>query len=176
MQIEKSIVAQITITGAERLDPIRVCLEDIAPNKGRITISCYTKSWTAYWGSMGERTIERFFCSCNEHYIAKNLDVGIDETIIDSESIKDGCKKRVITERRKRDISKDDARELCDEIEDAVVGDDGWSDPDLMQKVFGDEWWYALPTKPNPDYAYLCRIINAVQQALTNSAQASAIH
>ena len=35
-----------------------------------------------------------------------------------------------------------------------------------MQKIFGDEWWYSLPTKPNPSYQYLLRIIDTVQSAL----------
>lgn len=37
-----------------------------------------------------------------------------------------------------------------------------------MHRVFGDEWWI-LPAdaeEPNPDWAYLCRIIATVQQAL----------
>ncbi len=39
-------------------------------------------------------------------------------------------------------------------------------DHDLMQRVFGDEWWYKLPKKPNPKYQYLCRIIAAAQEGV----------
>ena len=35
-----------------------------------------------------------------------------------------------------------------------------------MNELMGDEWWYRLPQKPNPDYVYLCRIIRTVQEAL----------
>lgn len=38
---------------------------------------------------------------------------------------------------------------------------------ELMTKLFGDEWWHMTSdaTEPNPDYAYLERIILAVQLA-----------
>lgn len=186
MKIETSTVTKLTITGAPALDPITVILEDIEPRKGKIIIECYGKSWSAYWGGMGDRTIAQFFCSMDEHYIAKNLDQGIDSSIVDSDSIKDGALRQVIAMRRGRmiksflmpgklfrygrdDITLDDARELWGEIEDADFGDDGWRQPDLMQRIFGDEWWCLTPTKPNPDYQYLCRIICAVQQALASA-------
>lgn len=186
MKIEKSTVTKLTITGAPALDPITVFLEDIEPRRGRITIRCYDEAWTAYWGGMGDRTIAQFFCECDEHYIAKNLKQGIDSTIVDGDSITEGAFREIIAMRRGRtvrsflnperlvrmgrnEITAEEARELWDEVDSAEFGDDGWSDPKLMQKVFGDEWWYRLPTKPNPDYQYLCRIIRAVQEGLAIS-------
>lgn len=165
MQIHRSTVTKLTIIGATALDPITVILEDISSRRGKIIIECFGKSWSAYWGGMEEKNVSQFFRSCDEHYLAKSLS-DIDPGIIDSKSIKDACVKNVLGERRKHNMSHDEARELCDEIDSAVVGDDGWSDPNLMQKVFGDEWWYSLPTRPNPNYDYLCRIIKAVQDAL----------
>ena len=35
-----------------------------------------------------------------------------------------------------------------------------------MAAVVGDEWWYDLPMVDNPDYTYLCRIIQAVRDGL----------
>lgn len=59
----------LVITGSQRFDPITVFLEDFGrrdcrtepnPNyqtaQGKITISCWDKSWNAYWGGMGPRT------------------------------------------------------------------------------------------------------------------------
>ncbi|MCB1949212.1 hypothetical protein, partial [Nitrosomonas sp.] len=38
----------------------------------------------------------------------------------------------------------------------------------LMRAIFGDNWMYEeTPTKPNPKYEYLCRIVDAVKAALT---------
>lgn len=187
MKIETSTVTKLTITEVARLDPITVILEDIEPRKGKIIIECYGKSWSSYWGGMGSDTIAQFFGSMDEHYLAKNLsDISAD--ITDGDSIKDGAFRQIIVLRwgkmvRSRlsvdgyvrigrdEITTAEARELWEEVDSADFGSDGWSDPKLMQKVFGDEWWYRLPTKPNPDYQYLCRIINAVQAALKQCEQ-----
>ena len=73
MQITTSTVTRLEITGANRLDPIRVYLEDYEPGKGRITISCYDAAWVGYWGAMGGRTIKEFFLSCGSDYLEGNL-------------------------------------------------------------------------------------------------------
>jgi hypothetical protein len=48
--------------------------------------------------------------------------------------------------------------------------DDPWNDYEFMNAMYGGdmcEWGYNLPTKTNPEYEYLCRIIKAVQEGLT---------
>lgn len=39
---------------------------------------------------------------------------------------------------------------------------------DLLAEFFGPEWWHeaSTATEPNPEYAYLCRIIRAVRDGL----------
>lgn len=47
---------------------------------------------------------------------------------------------------------------------------------ELLYEVFGDEYWYRTPKKPNHEYEYLCQIIKTVQAAfkeLTTSKVAS---
>ncbi|MDK1397980.1 hypothetical protein [Pseudomonas protegens] len=44
LKVERSKVTKLVITGAPSLDPITVFLEDLAPCKGKITVSCYDKS------------------------------------------------------------------------------------------------------------------------------------
>jgi hypothetical protein len=188
MKIEQSTVTKLTITEAPRLDPITVYLEDIGPHQGKVIIECYGKSWSAYWGGCGDKGVAAFFRSCSDDYLANCLERGIDASIVDGDSIKDGALRQIIALRRGRmvksfrepgqlvrygraDITATEARELWDEVQDASFGSDGWSSPNLMQKVFGDEWWYRLPTKPNPAYAYLCRIISAVQDGLALAAE-----
>ena len=165
MKIEKSTVTKILITGADRLDPITVYTENYVLGKGKITIECYGRSWSSYWGSMSNLTIEQFFCACNEDYIAKNFSQ-IQANITDGDCIEEAAFKKIISMRRKHDIDRDEARELWNRVDSECFSDDGWSSPQLMQEIFGDEWWHCLPTKPNPDYQYLCRIIRVVQEAL----------
>lgn len=188
MKVEQSTVVTMKITDVPALDPITVFLEDIEPRRGRITIRCYDKAWTAYWGGMGDNTVSEFFCSCDEHYLAGNLSVGLRSEITDSDCIQEAAFKEIISMRRGRfvrsfrtpgqmvrvgrnDISADEARELWDEVDFVDFGSDGWNESELMQKIFGDEWWHRLPTKPNPEYQYLCRIIKAVQEGLRMAQQ-----
>lgn len=44
LQVERSTVTKLVITGAPNLDPITVFREDLAPCKGKITVSCWGKS------------------------------------------------------------------------------------------------------------------------------------
>lgn len=39
---------------------------------------------------------------------------------------------------------------------------------DLLAEFFGHEWWHeaSTATEPNPEYAYLCRVIRAVRDGL----------
>lgn len=81
LQVERSTVTKLVITGAPRLDPITVFLEDFGrrdcptesnPNyqtaQGKITINCWDNSWNAYWGGMGPRTVAEFVADCGWDY------------------------------------------------------------------------------------------------------------
>jgi len=72
MNIVESTVLKLEITDLPRLDPIRVYLEDYAPGKGRITISCYDAAWVGYWGAMG-CSITEFFTRSGAEYLSGNL-------------------------------------------------------------------------------------------------------
>ncbi|ENA1584359.1 hypothetical protein ABFW48_003508, partial [Salmonella enterica] len=53
MKVEKIDVLSFVLTDLERLDPVRVMIENYEPGKGRVTITCYGKAWTAAWFAMG---------------------------------------------------------------------------------------------------------------------------
>ena len=53
MKTESMQVIKIILTDLDRLDPVTVIAEDIEQGIGEITITCYGKAWTAYWGGMG---------------------------------------------------------------------------------------------------------------------------
>ena len=166
MKIVEKLIRHLEISEVQNLDPIRVTMEDIEPRKGRINIECYGKAWASYWGAMGDRTIAEFFCSCDEHYLAKNLASGLNSSVFDPEGLIVTLRKEVIRDRRRHDLTASEARELFDEIDEVGDVSDPWSQSSLMQKLLGDEWWYRLPEKDNPDYLYLTRIIRAVKEAL----------
>lgn len=175
MKITESKVRKIKIEDileSHRLDPISVYLEDFGPGQGNITISCYGKTWSSYWGSMG-RTISEFFCSCDNDYLSKNLAGYINSGVVDEEKAVAVLKKRVIECRRSccengNSFDEDEARDAWDEVS-RLENPKEWlmSGGDLVCELIGDEWWhFDLPEKVNPDYEYLCRIIDTVKEAL----------
>lgn len=171
MKIETTKVTKLVISEADRLDPVHVFLEDIGPRQGRITINCYGQSWTAYWGGMGDRTIAQFFQSCDEYYLAGKLS-NIRASVTDFDAIQEQAKRLVLKLRRERDISLGKARELFDAVNQIGHVDRGEDLPrEIMEAIYGDDWWCRLPEKPNPEHQYLCRIINTVKAALGSNAE-----
>jgi len=140
MDINTNQVIMLTLTELERLDPVRVILEDIEAGKGRIIITCYGKAWTAYWGGMGDQTISQFFYNAPEEYLAGNLS-NISKTTTDYDAIS-----KAINE----DVDSDSLHCHTSQLEDH----------------YGVHWRLDLPEKENHPYTYLCRIIKAVQTAL----------
>lgn len=173
MNIEKSTVTKLVISEIESLDPVTVFLEDFEPGKGKITVSCWGKSWTGYWGAMGkDHTVAQFFCSCSDDYIIGCFDSQLRATKFSGDALVKKARKVILEQRRKHDLDAGEARELHDE-----AGDLGQAPSidylfgghyDLMERLFGCEWWHdaGRASEPNPDYQYLCRIIQSVQQAL----------
>lgn len=169
MKIEESQVRRLTISEVPSLDPIRVMLEDIGPGQGRINIECWGKSWANFFGGMGERTIAQFFVSCDEHYLAGKLGDSIEADIFDPDGLYERAVREIIKERRKWFMGREEARRKYDDAEqlrNIETEADAWSKASTLVEYFGDDWHCALPTKPNPDYTYLCRIIKTVQDAL----------
>lgn len=70
MKIETRQCDYITISGADRLDPIKVFFEDTAEGAGQITVTCYGSAWSAYFGAMGDRNIKQFALSASADYLA----------------------------------------------------------------------------------------------------------
>lgn len=173
MNIETSTVTKLLITGVQGLDPISVYLEDLAPCKGKITLSCYDKTWHAYWGGMWDGlTIGQFFCKLHGAYIIGYLDRQLSSRRFSAEALADKARKVIVQMRRDRDLDAEDARSLLDEAEDvrhtSSLDECGGAHREFLHRIFGDDWWN-LPAdamEPNPDWAYLCRIIKTVQQAL----------
>ena len=165
MKIAKTTVEKLVITEVKNLDPISVIVEDFGPGQGKITITCFGDAWSHYWSHMGETNkLADFFCSCDEHYIARKLKNGIEDTISDDdpEALTRLLRGEIIKDRRLGDITREVARDYWDRAENYDAEFDGH---ELLYEVLGDEFWYRTPKKPNPDYEYLCLIIKTVQKA-----------
>jgi hypothetical protein len=186
LKVEPSTVTKLVITGAANLDPINVFLEDLAPCKGKITVSCWDKSWHAYWGGMWDGlTIGQFFCRLDEGYIIGYFQPMLSSMRFSNDALMTLSKKSVIDRRRMRkgywefgdSLDQEDARDLFDQIDDLRSVESisvGHLQGELLTDLFGPEWWHLVDEKavePNPGWHYLCRIIAAVQQALGQEQQ-----
>jgi hypothetical protein len=148
MHIARTNTTTYKLTCLDRLDPVTVYTENYEPGKGKITIECYGQTWSSYWGAMSGDTVEEFFCRCDEHYLANKLSA-IDSEIADLEALSEAIGVTV-------------------EDKSAVMWDE-----QVIQAIrdhYDCEPFHAdLPRKTNPDYEYLCRIINNVQLGLSES-------
>lgn len=174
MKVETSTVTKLFITDVEQLDPITVFLEDLEPCKGKITVSCWGKSWTAFWGGMWDGlSVGQFFCQLNASYIIGYFDQQLRSRQFSGEALAAKARQVILKERRTFCYDRDEARELYEEADDLRYSPSidhlHGAHSDLMEKLFGDEWWQLGndATEPNPDYSYLERIIRAVQAALS---------
>lgn len=162
MIVKKEMVQKLTISDVSGLDPIAVYLEDQGTGQGKITITCYGQAWTSFWGAMGKRTISEFVSSSDNQYLAKNLS-SVPYEINDVDKLVKDLKRVILKNRRSEEINATDARIQFD----SVLADDIMDNHGLLNDVYGDEWWYNIPKKPNPDYLYLFKILDAVKEALS---------
>lgn len=70
---EAPCLRMIRMPAAQSLDPIDVFLVDDGPGRGSITITCYGSAWTAWWGSMGDRSVAQFVAGCDAAYLCSKL-------------------------------------------------------------------------------------------------------
>jgi len=199
LKVERSTVTKLVITGAPRLDPITVFLEDLGrrdcptesdPNyqtaQGKITINCWDKSWNAYWGGMGPRTVAEFVVKCGWDYVLNCLDRGISSTRFSGDALHAFAKKCIVQRRRQQtgrhdwelgELSKDEARELWQDIDvlrSIESSNECWHQSELLTELFGEEWHYPLDgqaVEENHEFTYLRRVVEAVQHALRQEQQ-----
>lgn len=166
MKVEQSTVTKLRLTELKNLDPVTVIFENYEPGKGKIIIECYGRSWSSFWPAMG-CSIEEFFISCDDDYLAKNLQY-MSQTIDDEDAVQQMIWGAVIKSRRNCDISSYEAREIWENASIEALKDGvPTMDFDVCQKLFDGRWYeISMPQKPNPNYVYLCRIIKAVQEGL----------
>lgn len=164
-------VKKLLIRGADRLDPITVFLEDFDNGNGKITVSCFGKSWTAHWPAMGKNTtVSEFFINSNPQYIIGYFSPSLRKGRYSPEKTELLAKKRIIELRREGEIDYSVARDFYEDsegikMEETIEG--LYRDFDeMMEVLFGPDWWHCVGEEPNPEYQYLERIVKAVQGAL----------
>ncbi|MEA1606122.1 hypothetical protein [Pseudomonas spirodelae] len=200
MKTETTQITKLLITDLmdepHKLDQVTVIVEDLGvraeveqhkTRQGKIILECYGSSWSAYWGSMGDRTVSQFFADAGDDYLIGCLAPGLNPSRFSGDALVNMATRVVLDCRRGRtadhhpfSLDKEDARRLFDRIVDelrSIERDDHcWNHSDLLSELFGDEWWYNAgeATEPNPNYQYLQRIVLAVQIGLRQAGLAKA--
>ncbi|MHB2214252.1 hypothetical protein ACX64P_12475 [Raoultella ornithinolytica] len=178
MKVEKSDVLAFTISDVERLDPVRVMIENYEPGKGRITITCFGKAWTGAWLAMGGDTVQEFIKRVSNDYLIGYFDPQMQSTVDDDNDANlVFVKGEIIKLRRQQEIDADEAREMWEEAEsadDVKVSCCNYLVGDKLLNLLGDDPWYAKwPAVPNHNYQYLERIIDAIRCGLAELERAA---
>ncbi|WP_100913571.1 hypothetical protein [Pseudoalteromonas spongiae] len=184
MEIEQSKVTKLKLTKVENLDPITVFIEDIEAGKGKITIECWGKSWSAYWGGMGGRNITEFWQSSSSvDYLANCLwDHANPKTELDFDQVTKNVREKVLELRRENLVDSFFAREIYDIDQWQEFGPqhtyDDWSCPSHLDKDDFERLnlpdHSEIPEKLTSDYNYLTRIVSAVRDAFNQLSQQKA--
>jgi hypothetical protein len=148
MKITQSTVTKLLLSDLNSLDPVTVIMEDFATGQGKLTVDCYGKAWTAYWGAMGDHKIAEFINTAEIDYLANKLTT-VPCRITDYDAIS-------------KKIGVDVDRDSLAFYVDALVS------------AYGPEWYMDLPATTNPEYSYLCRIVSAVKDAVKLSSAKAA--
>lgn len=136
MRINKKSVTRIEISDLEGLDNIGLILEDVRSGQGRLTITCFDQAWVCSWSAMGNRSIAEFVHAASVPYLADCL-------FQDNVWVIDYA-------RMSRDLG-----ETVDEHSIYYLGD-----------KLGELYDYDWPSKINPNYEYLCRILTEVKKVI----------
>ncbi|OSN08382.1 hypothetical protein AU510_04450 [Lonsdalea britannica] len=170
MKVSETISSTLLITEVDRLDPVRVTTENYEPGKGRTTITCFDKAWTAAWFAMSGDTVQTFFTRVSNDYLigclAPMMSSEVDD---DNDANIDFVKSEICKLRRLGEISQMEARDMwgsAESSDDVKTACCSYSDGSVLLNLLGDEPYYAKwPTVPNHEYKYLERILNAVREA-----------
>ena len=166
MKIETSKVTRLRLTELTSLDPVEVIADNIAEHKGKVTITCYGQSWTAYWGSTGCDSVEEFFCSAGNDYLIGCLSPMLTSRIQDKDADSDFIKSKILKARRAGELTKDEAHSLWWDADCADRDSITFGYPSDLKEFMGEDPWHLdWPTAPNHDYIYLSRICDAVKSA-----------
>lgn len=168
MTITKSLVEKIQITNAaQNIYSISAFFEDFGKNQGKVTIECDGDAWSYFWSATARSSIKEFFLEAGTDYLVGKFHRGISRTITDDsqESLQQAAKQFILAERRNEEISKQEAYFKWEHMD--VIDDRGAdSNADSLYYIFGDEWYYQLPQKPNQEYNHLCQIVSLVKEAI----------
>lgn len=67
------MMEKITVPAQQGLDPVYAYFDNIGEGSGRVVLICWDMAYTAYWGAIGNKTVQQFFAGCGVDYIAARM-------------------------------------------------------------------------------------------------------
>lgn len=181
MKVNQSTVVRLQLTELENLDPILIFLEETGPRQGKIIIECYGKSWSTYFSGAGNNGLAAFVAGLDEEYLINRFDCEIQKYEPDFDSFLCEMREKICEMRCDKWISKGLARELYDitDWSQYVKGNpyEPIKNPCFINSDEFDEVGFEgfdVPERISTEYAYLCRIIQAVKDGLNQITAAKA--
>jgi hypothetical protein len=55
------------------LDPVTVYIEQYSLRQSKVTVQCFSRAWTTYWGGHWDVPVEEFMTKVTADYIVNNL-------------------------------------------------------------------------------------------------------
>ncbi|MGL5681686.1 MAG: hypothetical protein ACRDDZ_01360 [Marinifilaceae bacterium] len=117
-----------------------ISLDDQGDGRGRLTISSDYGSWAYYWGSMGGG-FKKFLITCDECYLFRCLS---NKYIFDEHATKKALYQDIKEARKNRDITADEAKEICDDLSRAYIANYRASADDILSCT--EKIYYNDPT------------------------------
>lgn len=68
-------VEVLEIPEGNGLDSIRVYFEDVAEDKGFVTILCWSSAWTTFFGAHGCDSVKQFLAGCDTGYLMNRFGI-----------------------------------------------------------------------------------------------------
>ncbi len=169
MRVIQTQVRKIRIEDLQdrRLDPVEVIVENFQEGAGKVIISCWGESWTGYWGSMGG-TLEQFFQRVSNDYLIDKMS-DYRSTVADDDKDPEFICNLILKERREGDIDKYQAKDAWDYAQFHATDrhslfNGSIPEPLRPVKSLSEPWNLSWPTKINPKYEYLSRILDVVRE------------
>ena len=169
--VASSSVLKLTIKPANGWDWLHVYLEDLgcfenSRHTGRLVLIVDGDSYSNYWSHMAKPLID-FTQNASNSYLIDKLTGGKVTAWVDAtgDDLKSEIFKEIVSQRKSDDLSKEDAREIYDELEWRDLENLG-AEADFLSRVYGEEWWTGLPKVESRDYTHFSKVVDLLKDGL----------
>lgn len=152
-------------------DWLQVYLEDLGRtdndrHSGRLVLVVSGDAYSHYWSHMSTPLIEFIQTASNGYLITKLTGGELKEQInATGDEMRDELIKTIFEQRRDESLSKEDARDLYDDVQNS-----DWERPtdehELLYRIYDCEWWECIPQVENPEYEHFSKVIDLLKQGL----------